>query len=120
LPAPDVQFHTVPGLFMDEGLLPAPEHGWAMGACLLKPASRGQVAVVSPDPLARPLILHNYLAEEDDRRSMIEGVRICEQIAHTEPLGRYSQRAMFAPDGDSDEEVLAFIRATMQTVYHPV
>jgi choline dehydrogenase len=120
LPAPDIQFHTVPGLFMDEGLLPAPEHGWAVGACLLKPQSRGQVAIVSPDPLARPLILHNYLSEENDRRSMIEGVRMCEQIAHLEPLSRYSQRAVFAPEGDSDEEILAYTRATMQTIYHPV
>jgi len=120
LPAPDIQFHAVPALFMDEGLLPAPEHGWAVGACVLKPASRGQVAIVSPDPLARPLILHNYLAEEDDRRSLIEGIRLCEQIAHTAPLARYSQRALFAPDGDSDEQVLAYARATAQTLYHPV
>ena len=77
LPAPDIQFHAVPALFMDEGLMPPPEHGWSVGACVLKPRSRGQVAVVSPDPLARPLILHNYLAEEDDRRSLIEGVRLC-------------------------------------------
>jgi choline dehydrogenase len=120
LSAPDIQFHAVPGLFVDEGLLPAPEHGWAVGACVVKPASRGQVVVVSPDPLARPLILHNYLAEEADRRSLIEGVRLCEEIAHTEPLARYSQRAVFAPDGDSDEEILAYARATMQTLYHPV
>ena len=120
LPAPDIQFHAVPALFMDEGLLPAPDHGWAVGACVLKPASRGQVAVVTPDPLARPLILHNYLAEEDDRRSLVEGVRLCEQIAHTEPLARHSQRALFAPSGDGDEEILAYARATMQTLYHPV
>jgi choline dehydrogenase len=120
LPAPDVQFHAVPGLYLDEGLLPAPEHGWAVGACVLKPASRGQVVVVSPDPLGKPLILHNYLAEEEDRRSIVEGVRLCEQIAHTEPLARYSQRPLLAPDGDSDEEILAFTRATMHSLYHPV
>ena len=121
LPAPDIQFHFVPGLFLDEGLMPAPEHGWAVGACVLKPLSRGQVAVVSPDPLARPLILHNYLAEEADRRSMIDGVRLCDEIAHHAPLDRYSQRALFAPPADgSDEEVLAYARATMQTLYHPV
>ncbi len=120
LVAPDVQYHVVPALFIDEGLMPAPEHGWAVGACVLKPASRGQVAVVSPDPLARPLILHNYLAEEADRRSIVAGVRMCEELAHTEPLARYSDRALFAPEGDSDEEILAYARATMQTVYHPV
>jgi choline dehydrogenase len=120
LSAPDIQFHAVPALFIDEGLMPAPEHGWAVGACVLKPASRGQVAIVSPDPLARPLILHNYLAEEDDRRSIVEGVRLCEEIAHTKPLAQYSDRALFAPDGDSDEQILAYARATMQTLYHPV
>jgi choline dehydrogenase-like flavoprotein len=100
--------------------MPPPEHGWAAGACVLKPASRGQVAIVSPDPLARPMIVHNYLAEEDDRRSIVEGVRLCEEIAHTQPLAGYSNRAVFAPVGDSDEEILAYTRATMQTVYHPV
>jgi len=120
LRAPDIQFHVVPALYLDEGLMPAPEHGWAAGACVLKPASRGQVVVVSPDPLGRPLILHNYLAEEADRGSIIEGVRLCEQIAHTEPLARYSQRALFAPKGDSDEDILGYVRATMQTLYHPV
>jgi choline dehydrogenase len=120
LAAPDIQFHAVPALFIDEGLMPPPEHGWAAGACVLKPASRGQVAIVSPDPLARPMIVHNYLAEEDDRRSIVEGVRLCEEIAHTQPLAGYSNRAVFAPVGDSDEEILAYTRATMQTVYHPV
>jgi choline dehydrogenase len=50
----------------------------------------------------------------------VEGVRLCEQIAHTEPLARYSTRALFAPDGDSDEQILAYARATMHTLYHPV
>jgi choline dehydrogenase len=120
LRAPDVQFHAAAALFIDEGLLPPPEHGWAAGACVLKPQSRGQVAVISPDPLAKPLILHNYLAEEEDRRSAIDGVRLVEQIAHTEPLARYSQRPVFAPEGDSDEQLLAHVRLTLQTLYHPV
>jgi choline dehydrogenase-like flavoprotein len=120
LDAPDIQFHTVPALFLDEGLLPAPEHGWAAGVCVLKPESRGQVAVVSPDPLARPLIVHNYLAEEADQRTMVEGIRLLEQIAHTAPLAAYSQRGLLTPVSDSDDEILAFARANMQSVYHPV
>src|SRR3712207_6992864 len=55
-----------------EGLVPAQEHGFALGACVLKPKSRGHVALVSPDPTAKPLILHNYYEHPDDLASRSE------------------------------------------------
>jgi choline dehydrogenase-like flavoprotein len=51
------------------GLLPPPAHGFTLSACVVKPQSRGQVAVVSPDPTTKPFILHNYFAEPEDMRS---------------------------------------------------
>jgi hypothetical protein len=36
-----------------------------------KPQSRGQVAVVSPDPTTKPFIVHNYFAEPEDMRSAV-------------------------------------------------
>jgi choline dehydrogenase-like flavoprotein len=120
LPAPDIQFHFAPAMFGDEGLVPAQVHGLALGACVLKPESRGYVALVSPEPTAKPLIVHNYLAEENDRRSMIAGVKLCLEILETAPLKRYNSGPHKAPASASDEDIMDHVRRTTQTLYHPV
>ena len=53
--------------------VPGDGHGFAVGACVLKPKSRGYVALGSPDPTAKPLIVHNYL--ERPRRRGVDGRR---------------------------------------------
>src|ERR687894_844469 len=73
LPAPDVQFHFTPARFQSEGLVPGDGHGFSVGACVLKPKSRGYVALGSPDPTAKPLIVHNYLEHPDDVASLVAG-----------------------------------------------
>ena len=118
--APDVQFHMVAAMFTQEGLLPPPAHGITLSACVLKPRSRGQVALPSPDPTVKPFIVHNYLMEPEDLRSAIEGVRLTMQIAETAPLARYAQQPFMAPASDSDADIEAHVRRTMQTIYHPV
>jgi choline dehydrogenase len=119
LTAPDVQFHMVSGIFEQEGLVPAPAHGFTLSACVLAPRSRGQVAVVSPDPTAKPLIVHNYLAEPEDLRSAVEGVRRVMELARTEPLARYAGQLLHGPESDGEEDVIAHIRRRAQTIYHP-
>jgi choline dehydrogenase len=59
LDAPDIQFHMVAAMYMQEGLLPPPAHGITLSACALKLRSRGQVALPSPDPTVKPFIVHN-------------------------------------------------------------
>jgi choline dehydrogenase-like flavoprotein len=120
LDAPDIQFHMVSAMYMQEGLLPPPAHGITLSACVLKPRSRGQVALPSPDPTVKPFILHNYLTDPEDLRSSIEGVRLTMQITQAAPLKRYAQQPVFVPASDSDADIEAHIRATGQTIYHPV
>src|SRR5918997_803129 len=73
---------------------------------LFESESRGYVALGSPDPTAKPLIVHNYLEHPDDVASLVAGVRMAMEICATEPL--------------ADEDILAKSRAHMQTLYHPV
>ena len=80
LEAPDIQLHFAPARFQSEGLVPGDGHGFAIGACVLQPKSRGFVVLGSPDPTAKPLIVHNYLQDPDDVASMVAGVRTSLEI----------------------------------------
>jgi choline dehydrogenase len=120
LDAPDVQFHMVAAMYAQEGLIPPPAHGITLSACVLKPRSRGQVALPSPDPTVKPFILHNYFAAPEDLRAAIEGVRMAMAITATAPLARYAQHPFLVPASDSDADIEAHVRATAQTIYHPV
>src|SRR5918995_3041606 len=120
LPAPDIQLHFAPARFQVEGLVPGDGHGLALGACVLTPRSRGYVALGSPDPTAKPLILHNYLEHPDDVATMVAGVRACLEICETEPLASLTSELLIGPASHSDDDILAAVRARMQTLYHPV
>jgi choline dehydrogenase len=119
LAAPDVQYHMVSAMFEQEGLLPPPAHGFTLSVCVVKPQSRGQVAVVSPDPTTKPFILHNYFAEPEDMRSAVAGLREGLEIARTAPLAQYAQVAHNGPASHGDADLEAHIRHTGQTIYHP-
>ncbi len=119
LAAPDVQFHMVAAVYQQEGLVPPAEHGFTLSACVLKPRSRGQVAVVSPDPTTKPMILHNYYAEPEDLRTAVEGVRHVLEFARTQPLARFAQRPDMVPASDAEEDLVEHVRRTTQTIYHP-
>ena len=110
----------VSAMFEQEGLLPAPAHGFTLSACVLKPQSRGQVAVVSPDPTTKPFIVHNYFAEPEDMRSAVAGLRAVLEIARHRAAGAVrADRRTAPPASDSDADLEAHIRHTAQTIYHP-
>ncbi|MGH2903614.1 MAG: GMC family oxidoreductase [Solirubrobacteraceae bacterium] len=117
LDAPDVQFHAAPVLYVDE---PVFEHGFGVGPCVLTPASRGMLAPLSPDPTAKPYILHNYLCEETDMARTIEGLRVSFEITRQPALAPYTTRPYYTPASDSDEDLRAHIRQQTFTLYHPV
>ena len=119
LEAPDIQIIFGALMLHEEFLGPLLDHAWGLGPVLLQPESRGRVTLRSPVPHAKPRILHNYLATEDDRRTMIDGVRASLEIA-SQPALRKVRRADFvAPSSDSDADVLEFVQRHGHTVFHP-
>jgi choline dehydrogenase len=120
LPAPDIQFHVLPALFLEEGLAPTIENGMIISACLLKPASRGSVLIRSAEPSSKPAIVHNYLAEESDVESMVAALRHVLAFGSTSALAPYCQTPLEMPASDSEEDLRAHLRAYSQTIYHPV
>lgn len=86
----------------------------------LRPESRGHVHAVSPDIRQQPAILANYLATETDRQVNIAGLRRLRAIMRAPAMAAQVKREVEPPpDAESDAELLAYIRATGATVYHP-
>ena len=88
------------------------------GQC--RPESRGEITLRSPDIDDKPRIQPRYLTHPTDQRVMIEGARLGQRLARTRPFADLVERQL-APDpaAASDEELLAYIRQTGTTVYHP-
>ena len=119
LTAPDIEFHYAPSMFYDEGLTAPHAGGYCFGPVVVKPTSRGRVMLRAPLPDSKPRVLCNFLTTGEDRRSMIAGVRMALEIAEQEPLKKAARKAFSVPAGDSDEEIMDWVRRAGQSVYHP-
>jgi len=120
LDAPDCQFHCAPVLFIEEGLGAALEHGVGFGPGVVKPTSRGSVTLRTANPFSKPRILNNYLTTDDDRRTILEGVRIALKISEQPALKSLITGEFIAPKPDAgDEELWQFIEDNTMTIYHP-
>jgi choline dehydrogenase len=118
---PDIQMHFVPAFLDDHGRNILPGHGMTMHACALRPQSRGELTLLSPDPLAAPLLQPNYLEHEYDRRLMLECVRLAREIFFQEAFKPYAGAELYpGAEAQSDEALLRFIRRRAETIYHPV
>jgi choline dehydrogenase len=120
LPAPDVQFHCAPVMFVDEGLGDPIAHGITFSGCLLTPRSRGTVTLRSNDPAAKPWIRHNFYGEPEDVDAMLAELRMTLDMARRTALGRYCGEPFSVPASESDADLRAHLARHSQTLYHPV
>ena len=121
LDRPDLQFHFVVGKLVDHGRKTVFGHGYSCHVCLLRPKSRGSVMLASADPLAAPLIDPNFLAERDDTERLVRGFKAMRRVLAQPALAGHGARELQASArAQSDAEIEAFIRASADTIYHPV
>jgi choline dehydrogenase-like flavoprotein len=73
----------------------------------------------TPVATSKPRVLCNFLTTEEDRQSMLAGLRLALEIAAQAPLGAVERAPFSVPDSDSDEDLMAFARRAGQPVYHP-
>ncbi len=117
--APDIEFHFAPSLFFDEGLTAPSDHGYCFGPVAISPTSRGRVMLRAPFPDSKPRVLCNFLTTEEDRESMLIGMRMALEIAQQGALKAVERAPFSVPDSDADEDLMAFVRRAGQSVYHP-
>ncbi len=120
-PAPDIELVFAPVFYMNHGFDNPPGHGFAIGVVLQHPKSKGQISLRSANPFAAPKIHPNYLADENDVVTLIEGIKLARRIANANALTPYRGEEVWpGQDARNDESLTAFLRATTETIYHPV
>jgi len=121
LEAPDAQIHLIAFSTDKIGTTMHPFPGFTASTCQLRPESRGHCRIGSADPKAAPRIFMNYLAAETDRRVMLNALKIMRSIMAQPAMRKWIVGPIDPPDEmQSDEEMMAFIRAKATTIYHPV
>ncbi|HZT50358.1 MAG TPA: GMC family oxidoreductase N-terminal domain-containing protein [Stellaceae bacterium] len=121
---PDLQFQVTHVSMLARPWFP----GWRAGAghqftavaLSLRPTGRGEVTLRSADPLAPPRIRLGLLTTDADRRTAREMLRFTRRFFATEPVaGLVSAELAPGRAVQSDAELDAYIRATIQTGAHP-
>ena len=118
---PDLQFHFAPVYFIDNGFVVPAGHGFTIGVTLVRPQSRGYLALRSADPLQAPLLQPNYCATDADWRTLLDGIKLARRVVRTAPFAPF-RGAEITPGAavQDDARLRAFVRTAMQTLYHPV
>ena len=119
LVAPDVQL-----LFWNFAFVPpavaAPDPGFTIGACVMRPRSRGSVSLASCDPEAAPLIDPGFLTDPADVRQLVTGLRLARSAAGTSALAGWQDKE-FLPGADieTEDQLGDYARDNLFSAYHP-
>ena len=121
-PRANVQFH-VQALSLDRWGAPLHDFpAFTTSVCNAHPTSRGWVKLAGPDISTPPRIKPNYLATEQDRRVLLDAVRLARHIVGQPALSRFSPQEILPgdPDGGSDAGLLKAAGDIATTIFHPV
>ena len=120
-PSPDLEYHIQP-LSLDrfgEPLHPFP--AFTASVCHLRPTSRGDVHVTSPDPFAAPRIAPNYLSTDEDRRVAARALALTRRIVAANALRRYQPEEIKpGPAYRTEAELARAAGEVGTTIFHPV
>ncbi len=118
---PDLQLVFTPALAVPHGARLPFGHGATLHVCALYPASRGEVRIVSSDPLAHPAIDPAYLNAPEDLDVMVDGLVAVRNILGSQPFDFDRKREILpGPERVTRANLADDVRARAETLYHPV
>ena len=95
--------------------------GVTLASFQICPRSRGSTHITSSDPIANPKMLSQHFTHLDDIQACLRGLQYVRRAAGTAALGAVLDGEVRPGSGSaSDEALIAHIRATGATAYHPV
>jgi choline dehydrogenase/4-pyridoxate dehydrogenase len=88
---------------------------------VLRPESRGRVELASADPRQAVRIRQNFLATDNDWKTLRAGLRIAREVCRQAPMAPFMAREIAPGESATDDSSLdAHIRANSITVHHPL
>jgi choline dehydrogenase len=94
-----------------------PQAAWSIAPGLVRPASRGYVALQSSDPRDRLKIQANFLSEPSDMRALVRAVELCREIGNAPEMREFAKREVM-PGPLKGKDMENFIRNAAMTYWH--
>ncbi|MDB0022117.1 choline dehydrogenase [Candidatus Pseudothioglobus singularis] len=117
---PNIQYHFLPAAMRYDGNAAMDGHGYQVHAGVNKVTSRGNVRINSSDPKVKPTIIFNYMETEQDRQDWRDCIRLTREILSQPALDDFNAgEASPGIDVSSDEEIDTWVRANVESAYHP-
>lgn len=117
---PNIQFHFLPIAINYDGSRPQEGHGYQVHMGPMRPTSEGYVRIRSNDPRQPPEILFNYMATENDREEMREGLKLTREIMEQKAFDAYRGAELSpGPKVSTDAQLDEFVRRRGESAYHP-
>jgi choline dehydrogenase-like flavoprotein len=87
----------------------------------LRPNSRGEIHIRSRDPNELPMLKPNYYTDAEDRRLMLETVRLVRIWAKQKPIAEFIESETYpGPQTTSEDDILAAYDRHGSCGYHAV
>lgn len=117
---PDIQYHFLPIAVRYDGKVAAEGHGYQAHVGPMRSVSRGQVTLKSSDPKDDPRIEFNYMSDPSDWEDFRNCIRLTREIFGQKAFAPYrGHEIQPGEDVQSDEALDAFIKAHVESAYHP-
>ena len=95
--------------------------GMTLAPYQVRPFSRGEIRLKSPDINQHPAIYMNYLHDERDRRALIWSLRFLRDMSKQPALATMiAADQQPGPDVQTDDEWLSWMAPVLNSGYHPV
>ena len=103
--------HFIGSLLKDHGKTRPDSHAFSNHVCMLRPESRGYIALKSLDPHIQPIIQPNYFSTQKDRDTLIKGVKMSREIMNQPDFDHFRGKEINPGIHiQTDQEIEEFIR----------
>jgi choline dehydrogenase len=94
-----------------------PSAGWTLAGSVVRPKSRGPIALTGPNPFDSAQIHGNLLSHPDDLRAAVACVELCREVGNSLPLRPFTKREVM-PGALKGAQLEDFVRNAVEGFWH--